>query len=175
MTTVTGIPGDRLAQSANHRFDDNGRKARYGVAYLQSLCAHAGVDFKEGSLDSDNLAVDATIEYPRMPVRVQIKCTSKYKVGNGNMTLELKPEWVAKWAESDTTVFVVVVKVPADIPSWLEHDPSFTRHCTVAFGQRFNASIHTKSMKFTASDKITSETVYDWRDLAYAIADGATL
>ena len=171
-TTATGTPPSRLLTAANHHFTDEARKARYGVAYVQTLCAHAGVDFKEGSVDSDYMAIDGTIEYPRVAARVQVKCTSQFKVGNGNMSLPLKPHWVTKWAESATAVFVVVVKVPKSVPDWVEHDSVFTRHRTVAFGKRFEPTVHQTVMAFTAADKLTTETIYDWRQLTYDIYDG---
>lgn len=171
-TAATGTPLSRLQTAANHHFTDEARKARYGVAYVQSLCAHAGVDFKEGSVDSDYMAIDGTIEYPRVAARVQIKCTSQFKVGNGNMSLQLKPSWITKWTESATTVFVVVVKVPKSVPDWLEHDALFTRHGAVAFGKRFDPAAHQSAMVFTADDKLTTETIYDWRQLTYDIYDG---
>ncbi|WP_308491869.1 DUF4365 domain-containing protein [Microbacterium terrisoli] len=113
-TAATGNPPSRLLTPANHHFTDEARKARYGVAYMQSRCAHAGVDFKEGSVDSDYMAIDGTIEYPRVAARVQIKCTSQFKVEPGDMSLQLKPGWVEKWTESETAVFVLVVKVPKE-------------------------------------------------------------
>lgn len=163
----------RLLKPVHSRFNDNVRRARYGVAYVEALCAHAGTDFRESSPDTDVSAVDGSIEFARMPVRVQIKCTSRYQVGARSLTLRLKSEWVDKWTESDTPVFVIVVKVPQSVPEWVEHADVFTRHHTVAFGKRFEPGMHTSSMKFTAADKMTSETLYEWRDLAYAIADGA--
>lgn len=173
MTTAAAkVPQGRLAAPAHTRFNDNTRRARYGAAYVRSLCAHAGAGFNETSIDEDVQAVDATVDFARLPVRVQIKCTSQFKVGNGKLTLELEPGWVDKWTESDTTVFVVVVKVPAHVPSWVEHDDAVTRHNTVAFGRRFEPGVHTKSMTFTATDKLTSDTIYKWRDLAYDIYDG---
>jgi len=35
------------------------RKARYGVAYVRSICAQAGVNLQEMSRDEDVLAVDS--------------------------------------------------------------------------------------------------------------------
>ncbi len=126
----------------------------------------------ETSIDEDVQAVDATVDFSRMPVRVQIKCTSQYQVGNRSLTLPLEPNWIEKWTDSDTTVFVVVVKVPASIPDWIEHDVSRTLHRTVAFGKRFEETVHTSSMTFTQADKLTGDSIYAWRDLAYAVYDG---
>ncbi|KQZ86098.1 hypothetical protein ASD56_07505 [Microbacterium sp. Root166] len=118
------------------------------------------------------MAIDGTVDFARMPVRVQIKCTSKFSVRGSKFTLPLEPGWTKKWTASDTPVFVVVVKVPSDIPGWLDYDVAFTRHNAVAFGRRFDVTTDTTSMMFTSSDRLTGESIYEWRDLAYDIADG---
>lgn len=174
-TAATGSPPSRLLKSAHVGFTDNGRRARYGAAYVRALCAHAGASFVETSIDEDIMAIDGTVDFARMPVRVQIKCTSQFSVAGSRLTLPLEPSWVKKWTASDTPVFVVVVKVPSDIPGWLDYDVAFTRHNTVAFGRRFVAAIDQASMVFTSSDRLTGESIYEWRDLAYDIADGVVI
>lgn len=171
-TAATGSPPSRLLESAHVGFTDNGRRARYGAAYVRALCAHAGAAFNETSVDEDIMAIDGSVDFARMPVRVQIKCTSQFSVSGSRLTLQLEPSWVSKWITSDTPVFVVVVKVPSDIPGWLHYDAAFTRHNTVAFGRRFIAATDLTSMMFTSSHRLTSESIYEWRDLAYDIADG---
>ena len=171
-TAATGSPPSRLLKSAHVGFTDNGRRARYGAAYMRALCAHAGASFTETSIDEDIMAIDGAIDFARMPVRVQIKCTSQFSVAGSRLTLPLDPGWVNKWTMSDTPVFVVVVKVPSDIPGWLDYDVAFTRHNTVAFGRRFVAATDVTSMVFTTADRLTGESIYEWRDLAYDIADG---
>jgi hypothetical protein len=173
-TAATGTPASRLSLPVHPNFSDNGRRARYGAAYFSSLCAHAGATFNETRVDEDIEAVDGTLGFQRTIVRVQIKCTSKFVVGNGQMTLPLDSHWVDSWEASDTPVFVVVVKVPKDVDGWVEHDAVFTRHHTVAFGKRFPRGVDTMSLTFTAADKLTSESIYDWRDLVYDIMDGRT-
>ena len=171
-TAATGTPPSRLLKSAHVDFTDNGRRARYGAAFVRALCAHAGAAFTESSIDEDIMAIDGTVDFARMPVRVQIKCTSKFSIPGGKFTLPLESSWVRKWTTSDTPVFVVVVKVPRDIPGWLDYDVASTRHNTVAFGRRFDRATDSMSMVFTGVDRLTGESIYDWRDLAYDIADG---
>ena len=86
-TAATGRPPSRLLESAHVNFTDNGRRARYGAAYMRSLCAHAGALFTESSIDEDIMAIDGAVDFARMPVRVQIKCTSKFSVPGGKFTL----------------------------------------------------------------------------------------
>jgi hypothetical protein len=171
-TAARGAPVSRLSHPAHRRFTDNGRRARYGAAYVRALCAQAGAGFNETSVDEDVMAVDASVDFARMPVRVQIKCTSQFKVSGNKLTLSLEPGWVTNWSDSDTPVFVVVVKVPSLVPDWLTFNSAFTRHNTVAYGRRFIAATDLTSMSFDANHRLTAESIYDWRDTAYAIADG---
>lgn len=171
-TRLTGAPSNRLLTSAHVGFTDNGRRARYGAAYMRALCAHAGAAFTETSIDEDIMAIDGTIDFARMPVRIQIKCTSKFSVSSRKITFPLESGWTQKWSISDTPVFVVVVKVPRDIAGWLDYTSTYTRHNTVAFGRRFNRSKDLTSMVFDSSDLLTGDSIYEWRDIAYSLADG---
>ena len=172
MGTVAGTPTSpsvpsRLATPAGSHFTDNGRKGRYGVAYLRSLAAHAGVGLQETSPDEDIDAVDVTVKFGRASAEVQIKCTSQFKVGVGSATLQLETGWIEKWTDSLVPVYVVLVKVPSVVGDWIDGKRSSTVHRTVAFGKRFDPTVHTTSMKFTRADRITAETLYDWRDEVY--------
>lgn len=163
----------RLLAAANPRFTDNGRRGRYGVSFLRSLAAHAGVGFVENSPDEDVDAIDVSLRFGRASVEVQVKCTGTFKVGPGQATLTLEPEWVEKWSSSYTPVYVVLVKVPSVVSDWIEGKPSSTIHKTVAFGKRFDPALHTESMKFTRADLLTAETLYDWRDELYRLHERA--
>src|SRR3712207_247295 len=82
VTSASTTPPPLLATPGNIHFSDNGRRGRYGVAYLRSLCATAGVGLKENSPDEDVDAVDATLKFARASAEVQVKCTSLFKVGS---------------------------------------------------------------------------------------------
>ena len=168
-TSAQGASGapSRLLVPADSNFTDNGRKGRYGVAYLRSLAAHAGVALKETSPDEDVDALDVTLWFGRASAEVQVKCSAQWKVGLGVASLALEPEWVEKWKASYHPVYVVLVKVPSVVGDWIEGRTSTTLHRTVAFGKRFDPSVHTSTMKFTKADQLTSDTLYDWRDEVY--------
>ena len=157
----------RLRDPANPRFTDNGRRGRYGVAYLRSLAAHAGVGFFENSPDEDVDAIDVSLKFGRASAEVQVKCTGKFKVGPGAATLKLETEWINKWTSSFHPVYVVLVKVPSVVDDWIDGKASNTLHRTVAFGKRFDSSVHAASIKFTRADRLTTETLYEWRDEIY--------
>lgn len=157
----------RLLIAANPNFTDNGRRGRYGSAYLRALAAHAGIGFKETSPDEDVDAIDATLKFARASVEVQVKCKSTFKVGVGPATLDLEDAWVKKWTGHYSPVYVVLVKVPPTICDWIDGKTTSTIHKTVAFGKLFDPKLHTTKMKFTKADQLTSETLYDWRDATY--------
>lgn len=101
-----------------------------------------------------------------------MKCTGRFKVGPGAATLVLEPEWIKKWASSYHPVYVVLVKVPSVVSDWIDGEASKTLHRTVAFGKRFDPSVHSDSVKFTGADRLTTETLYDWRDEIYNYYEG---
>lgn len=86
----------------------------------------------------------------------------------GPATLALEPEWVAKWSESYNPVFIVLVKVPSGFQDLLDFRPNVTSHRAVAFGKRFDPVQHQARIKFTKADRLTAETLYDWREQVYA-------
>ena len=90
-TVAKSRPPSRLLESAHVNFTDNGRRAHYGAAYMRVLCAHAGASFTESSMDEDIMAIDGAVDFARMPVRVQIKCTSRFIVLGGKFTWPLEP------------------------------------------------------------------------------------
>lgn len=61
-------------------------QGRLGVMYFRSLLAQAGVANAESSPGEDHLATDATVEFPRGPVRVQIKAGTKPLNKDGSIT-----------------------------------------------------------------------------------------
>lgn len=160
-------PSTRLETAANPRFTDNGRRGRYGVAYLRSLAAHAGVGFVEMSPDEDLDAIDVSLRFGRASAEVQVKCTGRFRVGPGSASLQLEAAWVQKWASSFHPVYVVLVKVPSEVGAWIDGRPSSTLHRTVGFGKRFDPAVHSAAIKFTRADRLTAETLYDWRDEIY--------
>lgn len=167
-TVAAEMPPSRLLTSANPNFSDNGRRGRYGVAFLRSLAAHAGVGCMENSPDEDVDAVDVSLQFARASLRVQVKCTGTFKVGPGQATLQLEPGWVEKWSASFEPVYVVLVKVPSVVSDWIEGQPTSTVHKTVAFGKLFDPVAHSTSVQFTKADLLTTEMLYDWRDELYA-------
>jgi len=115
----------------------DGRKARYGVAYVRSICAQAGVPFHENSPDEDVLAVDCDIKVAGVTVSAQVKCTSTRAIRGRSISWPVKTEWINKWQDAWLPVYFVLVVVPAESADWIEHDPvKGTFHRTAAYWRR---------------------------------------
>lgn len=161
--------------SVNPTFTDNGRKARYAVAYLESICAQAGVAFGETRADEDIMAVDAFVHFPRASSRVQLKCTSQFKLSGKSVTMALEPSWVASWTASIVPVYFVVVVVPPEIPEWIAHPLTSTSHKTAAFWTRFDPALHKTKIAVPKSQRLTLETIHQWKsDLDLTLGLGGT-
>jgi hypothetical protein len=143
--------------------EPNRRKARYGVAYLRSVCAQAGVGMTETSPDEDVLAVDCSIEFFEAPVRVQVKCTSQFAITGRSASWSLDPAWTQVWAKAKVPVYFVLVIVGKDYDSWLEHDVDGTVHRAAAFWRRLVPGELGTRLEIPKSQRLSAETLQHWR------------
>ncbi|NQX37136.1 DUF4365 domain-containing protein [Herbiconiux sp. VKM Ac-2851] len=149
--------------SVDANFTDNGRKARYALAYFRSICAQAGVSVAETEPDEDIMAIDVAVHFPRLSARVQIKCTSKFKLTGKSVTMDLDPKWVESWKESFAPVYFLVVIVPAVIPDWIVHPATSTSHKTGAYWVRFDPTIHREKITVLKTSRFTLDTLHEWK------------
>ena len=151
----------------------NGQKARYGVSYLRNICAQAGFGMVETSPDEDVLAVDCEVQFEEAPVRVQVKCTSGLTIGGRTKSSPLKEEWIGKWSRSCLPVYLVIVVVPEDVSTWLEHPDEGTMHRTAAFWKRVDGESELPSVTIPASQRLTAATLTTWhQDLIAGYVSG---
>lgn len=141
----------------------NGRKARYGVSYLRSLCAQAGVGLTESSPDEDVLATDCDVKFAQGIVSVQVKCTSQFTIGGNSASWPVEETWLRKWDEILNPVYFLLVLVPADCGDWLDHDDAGTMHRTAAFWRRIKPEEITTSISVSKSQRLTVDTFDTWR------------
>lgn len=147
----------------------NGRKARYGVSYVRNICAQAGLGLNETSPDEDVLATDCDVLFAEGNVRVQVKCTSGLALGGWTKSWSLKPTWLRKWEHSQLPVYFVLVVVPKNEPSWLEHLADGTMHRTAAFWQRVRAEQLDGSISIPKGQRLTAETLNSWHSDLLAV------
>lgn len=103
--------------------DLNTRQARYGVVYLRSIAAQAGIGLQETSPGEDVLAIDALLNFKEGDLRVQVKTSRCHDMDPAlpEIRYPAKQQWIARWAENYAPCYFVVVVVPADSGAWLDH------------------------------------------------------
>lgn len=147
----------------------NGAKARFGVAYLRAVCAHAAVGFTETTIDEDALAIDGHVNFALAAVPVQVKCTGQFRINSGpTATWPAKAEWWEKWHRSGVPVyFVLVVTDPDNQAAWLQHHDEGTLHRAAAFWVRVDNMSVASGITVPKSQRLTSDTLHQWEsDLA---------
>ena len=102
--------------------DSNRAKSRFGIAYVRAICSQAGVGFQESSPDEDVLAIDGCVDFEVAPVRVQVKCTGKFRIKGGRTaTWQIEEPWLRHWVRSAVPVyFVLVIVDPDEQASWMQ-------------------------------------------------------
>lgn len=99
-------------------------QSRFGVHYVSGICSQAGFGIDEFSIDEDVLAVDATVQFPAVGARVQIKTTRTRALSDASeyISYTAKPGWLDKWRASIVApVYFVVVLMPPDASGWMQH------------------------------------------------------
>ena len=142
----------------------NGAKARFGAAYLRTICSHAGVGFMETTIDEDVLAIDGKIEFAMGDARVQIKCTGQFRIDGGTTaSWPAEEAWWLKWHRSKVPVYFVIVMVdPDDQPQWLEHRNDGTLCRTAAFWVRVDQMVEGPSITVPKVQRLTADTLAGW-------------
>ncbi|WP_121000717.1 DUF4365 domain-containing protein [Saccharothrix australiensis] len=142
---------------------DSAAKARYGVAYVRSICSQAGIGFIETSPDEDVLAVDGEIQYLPASARVQVKCTSKFTIAGNSASWPCDVSWRQKWSAAQVPVYVVLVILEHDLNTeWIAHPAIGTDHRSAAFWVRVNTGIVTDRISIPKAQRFTAETLTEW-------------
>jgi hypothetical protein len=140
----------------------NRRKARYGVSYLRSVCAQAGVGLTETAPDEDVYAVDCDLKYGPVSLPVQVKCTAKHVLpADKEPWVDVEPAWAAKWEESVLPVHLVLVIVEADPEGWLDHRDDGTWHPAAAYWVRVTGSEKGR-VKFPLEQRLDAAALAGW-------------
>jgi hypothetical protein len=162
---VAGAGGDKADQGDAPdiaTLTENGRKARFGVMYMRTICAQAGVGFNETSPDEDVLATDGDVIFREANVRVQIKCTSGLTLEGPSASWEVRPEWLRAWADSKLPLYFVIVIVPSDVSDWLHHGPEGTVQRAAAYWCRINTDEVARRIHVPKANRLTEATLTKW-------------
>lgn len=151
----------------HQQLDLNSRKGRYGIVYLRAIAGQAGCGFNETSPGEDTLAIDYTLDFPEGGVRVQVKTSAQYMIDGDDEFLSFSAEdkWIAKWARIQVPLYFVIVVVPNDSGSWLNHDVTGTQMVrTAAYWVRLAPGQfdNSKTIKVPRAQRVTIDTLPQW-------------
>lgn len=150
---------------------------RYAVAYVREVCAQAHVGFKETSAGEDLLAVDGSIEYPALDLRVQIKgsTTPSLAPQAGTLNFAIKDSWREKWQRNALPTYFIYVLMEKDIKAWFEYERTNTQAGAYALWSRVdNLSGTATHVEFDRTQRFKSDTVGAWYEGVYMSGYGGT-
>lgn len=141
-----------------------GRKARYGVSFIQAICNEAGVPTTEPPPDADVRAIDLNVAFPEGDVHVQVKCTQKRSVPTAQfLSWPIEQGWVDKWARFRNPVYFVVVRVvPDSRGGWVQHGTTHTVHRAHAVWTRIDTSGLGRSIRVPLANRFSAGTLAAW-------------
>lgn len=151
--------------TVNPPLSDKGRKARYGVSYLRNVCANAGYNIEEISVDEDNQAVDAKIGFVGADVRVQVKCTQRsFTLADEHLTWTVEAHWRQKWSENVLPCYFLAVQVPSGGDPWIDHLDAQTVHNTSAYWTRIDVPSLGTNIAVKKDQRLTETTLHEWQN-----------
>jgi hypothetical protein len=149
--------------------EENACRARYGVAYLRSICSQAGVMLRETDADEDAIAIDCALTLDYIPVPVQVKCTTQFTIKGSSASWRMDPKWHAHWSRSHLPVYFVLVVLDEDQrANWLTHSQAGTHHSAAAYWTRVDALASADRIHIDKRHRLTTETFHDWEREAKA-------
>jgi hypothetical protein len=146
--------------------DPNTAKGRFGVAYVKSIFSQAAVGFNETAPDEDSIAVDGSLEFAVAAARVQIKCSSQFKISGKSATWDSELHWRDSWAASKLPVFFVLVILDYKDPlHWIQHHDAGTDHRAAAFWVRVNGvGAPAEKIVVPKKQRLTAATLELWEE-----------
>jgi hypothetical protein len=152
------------------------QQARYGVAYLRSICAQAGYGLSETSADEDVLAIDCTLETRGIGIRVQVKCTTKaFSHRTRELSWHVQDHWRKRWSTSHIPVYFVVVKLTSAVPQrWISHESDSTSHGAAAYWVAVDPGAIPNRVRVPGSNRLTADTLSVWDKEVAALFGGSS-
>lgn len=137
---------------------------RFGVFYVRSLLAQAGVVHSETSGGEDHLAVDITVNFQSGACIVQVKAGTKDRNKDGSITVPVNEAWKAKWAANALPVYLVYVHLEKAPPSdWIGHENFQTVVHAKALWAQIN-HVSGKSVGLPRDNQLTADTFDLWAE-----------
>ncbi|WP_128381103.1 DUF4365 domain-containing protein [Streptomyces cavernae] len=168
-------PKDRRANVPAPRSDDTlpavtvlgdkACKARFGVAYVRAIFSQAGFPFKETSPDEDAMAIDGDVDFLAASARIQIKCTSQFKISGRGATWPAEVHWRDRWNKCKIPVyFILVILDHNDRFDWVQHHSSGTDQQAAAFWVRVDSIGSADNVVIPKKQRLTIATLNQWAE-----------
>jgi Domain of unknown function (DUF4365) len=142
---------------------DKGKKSRYSLSYLYSICAQGGYTAREVRQDEDVHSIDASVKMRGADVYVQMKCSSSPEPNSSGYRVDFEDGWIQKWREEHLPVYIILVVVPPEHDRWIDHTlATATLHRSAAFWARFDPG--SDAMSITVDQRLTVDTMKQWQD-----------
>lgn len=142
------------------------RKGRYGVVYVRALAGQAGCGLEEVGSGEDVQSIDLKLGFQAGDVYIQVKTTQSHAMSGGpNITYYPEANWLDKWAKLRVPAYFVVVTVPSDSGSWLDHDSSGTKMvATAAYWTRIDVESIRAANKIQVprAQRLSAATLPQW-------------
>ncbi|WP_455354430.1 DUF4365 domain-containing protein [Streptomyces sp. SYSU K217416] len=143
--------------------DPRAAKGRFGVAYVKSIFSQAAVGFNETAPDEDAIAIDGSLEFAIAAARIQIKCSSQFKIAGKSATWDSELHWRESWEISKLPVYFVLVILDYKDPlSWIHHHAAGTDHKAAAFWVRVNGATPSDKIVVPKTQRLTAATLERW-------------
>ncbi|MCT2221892.1 DUF4365 domain-containing protein [Dietzia cinnamea] len=138
---------------------------RFGVFYVRSLLAQAGVAHIETSGGEDHLAVDISVNFRSGACGVQVKAGTKRRNKDGSITVPVNEDWKKKWATNALPVYLVYVHLEKEPPpEWIGHEDLQTVVRAKALWAQVN-NVSGKSVVLPRHNQLTADTFDLWAEV----------
>ncbi|MDU8995272.1 DUF4365 domain-containing protein [Streptomyces mirabilis] len=147
---------------------DKASKARFGVSYVRAIFSQAGFPFKETSPDEDAMAIDGDVDFLAASARIQIKCSSQFRIsgrGPATATWPAEVHWRDRWNKCKVPVyFILVILEHDDRYQWIDHHTAGTDQQAAAFWVRVDSIGPKENVVVPKSQRLTIATLSQWAE-----------
>lgn len=138
-------------------------QGRFGVAYMQALCAQAGFGHTPTPPDEDVAAIDGQVRFLVGSCAYQVKCTTKqFGARTGRIAWPIGEREVARWAQAMMPVYFVIVQVGKDQARWIDHPSAGTTINASAYWTKVDVNTKNKSISVVRTQRLSADTLHDW-------------
>lgn len=139
-------------------------QGRFGVDYLQLVCAHAGFGCSEPRNGEDVRALDASIAFEYGDAHIQVKCTTKqFNENQQTIRIPVEDGWLTKWQKLRvlSPIYLVVVQVPEQ-SMWIDYTDTHTHLAATAYWSEINPVGDESSLVVHRNQQLTVNTLREW-------------